>query len=174
MPDLAPMFELDENALELFLRTTIIYLGLIAAIRILGRREIGSLELPELLLIVLVADGVSMGMSGDYTSITGALIVGGTLLGWNALLSYLSFHSSVVRDLLRPKPLRLVEDGRYIRKNMRREMVTREELDSLLRLEGIDDVSEVKAASLEPEGQLSVIKKSGPDDLPKSWKRRAV
>jgi uncharacterized membrane protein YcaP (DUF421 family) len=172
MPDLTALFELDENAFELFIRSSVIYLGLVAVLRIFGRREIGSLELPDLLMIVLVADGVQNGMVGDYTSITGAAIVAGTLIGWNYFLSWLAYVSPVARDVITPKPLLLVQNGHVVRKNLRREMVTRDELESLLRAQGVENARDVKEACLEPDGQLSVIKKNG-DSHPTPKARRA-
>ncbi len=160
LPDFESVFRLDVNAFELVMRTSIIYLGLILAMRALGRRESGSLELPELLMVVLIADGVQNGMAGSYQSVTGALIVAGTLIGWNFVLDWLSYNFALCRDLLRPKPLTLVQDGRYVRNNMRREMVTKDELDALLRTQGVEDLQDVKIARLEPHGDLSVIRKN--------------
>lgn len=155
-PDFDAMFHLDVNALELFIRTSVIYLGLILALRVVGRRETGALELPELLMIVLIADGVQNGMAGKYESVTGAIIVAATLIGWNYTISVLTYNFPAMRTLLRPKPLILVQDGAYQRHHMRREMVTKDELDSLLRIQGVDDVRLVKQACLEPDGELSV------------------
>lgn len=169
LPDLEEMFRLDASALELFLRASIIYLGLLFVLRIMGRREMGSLELPELLMIVLIADGVQNGL-GDYASVTGAAVIAATLIGWNFVLDWLAYKSDLARRLLRPAPLLLVRDGAYQRKNMRREMLTRDELDSLLRAQGIDDISAVRRACLEPHGELSVIKTDG--DEPQGSKGR--
>ena len=158
-PDMEAIFRLDENALELIIRTSIMYIGLLVALRTFGRRETGALELPELLMVVLIADGVQNGMAGDYQSVTGAVIVAGTLLAWNIFLDWLAYASPTARALLRPKPLNLVEDGAYLRHHMRRELVTKEELDALLRIEGVEDVRDVKLARLEPSGELSVIRR---------------
>jgi uncharacterized membrane protein YcaP (DUF421 family) len=161
MPDLEAIFRLDENALELFIRTSVIYLGLVLALRIVGRREVGSLELTDLLMIVLIADGVQNGMAGDYVSVSGAAIIAATLIGWNYVLSWLTYMSPHARTLLLPEPLLLIQDGRFMRRHMRREMMTQGELESLLRNQGVDDPGEVKAARLEPNGELSVIRKDG-------------
>ena len=69
--DLDAVFGLNMSGFELFVRTTIVYLGLLAAMRVIARREAGSLELPDLLMIVLIADGVQNGMSGNYSTVTG-------------------------------------------------------------------------------------------------------
>ena len=162
MPSAHAMFALTGTpGFELFLRTTIIYLGLLMAMRVVARREAGSLELPDLLMIVLIADGVQNGMSGDYASVTGAAIVGGTILGWNYMLTILMYRSELVQRVFTPKPLLLVRNGVKVRKNMRREFVTDEELLSLLRVNDVHEISEVAAAYLEPDGQLSVRTREG-------------
>ena len=173
-PDLEAMFRLDENALELFIRTSVIYLGLIIVLRIIGRRETGALELPELLMIVLIADGVQQGMAGSYTSVTGAIIVAATLIGWNYAITFATYNFPFARDLLRPKPLILVQDGAYQRHHMRREMVTKDELDSMLRLQGVDDVAVVRQARLEPDGELSVTRRDQQDGGGTNRRRRRI
>ena len=155
--NLHELFWPDAGVVELVVRTSLIYLGLLAALRLLARREMGSLELPELLMLVLIADGVQNGMAGEYRSITGAAIVGGTIIGWNYLLATLTYRVAFVRRLLRPNPLRLVENGRLLHDNMRRELVTEDELRSRLRAEGVHDIREVRRACLEPNGDLSVV-----------------
>ena len=162
--DVARLIRLDVSVLELIVRTSAVYLGLLLALRVFGRREMGSLELPELLMVVLLADGVQNGMAGAYESLTGALIVAGTLVGWNYALSVLAYRVALVRTLLRPEPLRLVENGRTVPRNMARELVTEDELRSHLRLQGVEDVREVKVAYLEPDGAVSVIKDNTHDD----------
>lgn len=154
--DLGELFGLDVSALELIVRTTAVYLSLLAILRVLARREMGNFELPDLLLVVLVADGVQNGMAGEYTTVTGALIIAGTLFGWNYLLDYLTFRFAFARRLLQPKPLVLIEDGQFNRRNMRRELISREELMAELRLQEIDDVNQVQLACFERNGNLSI------------------
>jgi uncharacterized membrane protein YcaP (DUF421 family) len=165
------MFELDVSALELIARTTVIYLLLVFAMRFLARREAGSLELPDLLMVVLIADGVQNGMSGAYESVTGAIIVGGTIIGWNYLLTMLMYRFGPVRRLLRPSPLHVVEHGAFIRRNMRKEFITADEITSMLRSQGVFDVREVESAQLEADGQISIRKRGqqadGPDAHPR-------
>ena len=159
--DWGELFRFDVGALELFVRTSIVYLALLAVLRVIARREIGSLELPELLMIVLVADGVQNGMAGEYESISGALVVAGTLIGWNYFLDWLAFRSLWFRRLIRPAPLKLVENGRMLRRNMRKEMISEDELRYNLRVQGIEDLSEAKLVCMEPDGELSVVKADG-------------
>ena len=166
------LFRLDTSLVELVVRTSVVYLALIFGFRVLGRREMGALEPTDLLLIVLIADGVQNGMAGEYGSVTGALVVAGTLIGWNWVLDYLSYRSELARRLLEPRQLKLVEHGRMVRRNMRREHITEDELRSQLRVEGIEDLGEVKEACLEPDGELSVIKYQDGEERPKSTGRR--
>ena len=155
------IFRLDVPALELVLRTSVIYLLLLAGMRLIARRESGTLELPDLLMVVLIADGVQNGMSGEYGSVTGGIIVGGTILAWNFALDAATYVSPVARRLLRPAPLLLVRDGRIIRQNLRREFISPDELMTLLRAKDVDDVADVRRAFLEPNGELSVRKGRG-------------
>jgi uncharacterized membrane protein YcaP (DUF421 family) len=171
--DLDAVFGLNMSGFELFVRTTIVYLGLLAAMRVIARREAGSLELPDLLMIVLIADGVQNGMSGNYSTVTGAAIVGGTILGWNYVLTMLTYRFDFFRRLLRPKPLLLVRNGVMVRGNMRKEFVTSDELMSLLRSEEVYDLDSVEAAYLEADGQLSVRKRGSPPEPPRG-RRQAM
>ena len=174
--DWGELFGLGVSPLELVIRTTVVYISLLMVLRVVSRREVGSFELPELLMIVLVADGVQNGMVGEYSSISGAGVIAGTLIGWNYLLDWATFHSRLVRRLIRPAPLKLIEDGRLQRRNMRRELITEEELPNHLRVQGIEDIAEVKLACMEPEGELSVVKKDkgGSGEQQPSQTRRVV
>ena len=143
---------------EIFLRGTAVYFLLFAFLRVL-RRESGAIGITDLLVVVLIADAAQNAMAGDYVSITeGALLVG-TIAVWDYALDWLGYHSPLVARLLRPAPLMLVKDGRMLRRNMRREMITEEELMSQLREQGVGDLSGVESARLEGDGRISVIKK---------------
>lgn len=161
MPDWGAMFGLDINGLELVLRMSIVYVALLTALRVMIRREIGALGAAELLVLLLVAGGVQNATVGESSSITGGAIVAVTLIAWNYLLDYLAFHLRPVERWLRPPPVTLVRDGRMLRRNMRRELITEDELRTHLRLQGIDDISEVKTVLMEPDGDLSVISHNG-------------
>ena len=132
-----------------------------------GRRGWNS---QTILMIVLISEGVGTGMYGKNLSVSGALIVAGTLLAWSHLFDWLIFRYPLAQRILRGSPLKLVENGRLQRRNMRRELVSEAELKSHLRSHGIEDFAEVKVAYLEPNGELSVIKREagkGTDDAPK-------
>ena len=145
---------------ELVLRTSFMYLLILAGFRIF-RRDAGSLSVSDLLVVVIIADAAQNGMSGDYTSVTeGALIVA-TIFAWNFVLDWLAFRSKFAHWLLNPPPLLLVRDGRIQGRNLRSELITKDDLLEQLRQQGIEDVKEVKQCRLESDGKMSVIRKSG-------------
>jgi uncharacterized membrane protein YcaP (DUF421 family) len=151
------LFSLDVSLAELVVRSSVVYLILIILLRVVVRREMGAKELPDMLMLVVIADGVQNGMAGEYTSVTGALVVASTIIGWNYLLDLVAYRFAFARRLLEPPPLPLIKDGRLLRQNMRRELITEEELYSFLRAQGVEDVQQVRAAYLEPSGDLSVV-----------------
>ena len=147
---------------EIFLRGTAVYFLLFAFLRVL-RRETGAIGITDLLVVVLIADAAQNAMAGEYVSVTeGALLVG-TIAVWDYTLDWLGYHSRFVARVLRPAPLTLVRGGRLMRRNMRRELITEEELMSQLRQQGVADVSEVERAYLEGDGRVSVVKREAGD-----------
>ncbi len=156
--------------LELVFRGSVMYLSILAALR-LFRREAGALGTADLLMIVLVADAAQNAMASDYGSVTEGLVLVGTILAWNYALDWLGYRSPWVYRLLHPAPLLLVRDGRLQRKNLRAEMLTLEDLAEQLREQGVDDVGTVKRCYLESDGHLSVIRREPGDDPPPERKR---
>lgn len=143
---------------EVALRGTLMYLALFVFLRLL-RRETGAIGITDLLVVVIIADAAQNALSGEYKSITEGVLLILVIGFWDYLLDWLGFRFPRFQRLLRPAPLALVEDGRVIRRNLRREMITNEELLSLLREQGVETVAEVKRAYLEGDGRVSVIKK---------------
>jgi uncharacterized membrane protein YcaP (DUF421 family) len=156
---MSQMFTFSMNPLELLVRGTLMYLGLILVMRFLLRRDIGSLSTPDLLFIVLVADAAQNAMAGEYKTLADGAVLVGTLVAWNIALDWLAFRSPAVRRLLTPDSLPLVINGRMIRQNMKKEWITREELESKLREAGIGDVGQVERAVLESSGELGIIRR---------------
>jgi uncharacterized membrane protein YcaP (DUF421 family) len=157
---------------EIFLRGTIVYLFLFFILRIL-RRESGAIGISDLLLIVLIADAAQNAMSSDYKSVTDGIILVSTIAFWDYLLDWIAYRFPSARRLLRPAPLLLIKDGRLQRRNMRREMITEEELMGRLREQGVENVEEVKKCYLEGDGSVSVIKRDSKDDNRERPKRLA-
>lgn len=155
--DVAELFSIHVPPLELFLRGTLMYWFLLLIFRFVLRRDPGSLGVADILLVVIIADASQNGMSGTYQTVAEGFILVGTLVFWNYVLDWASFRWEAVHKLTEPKPLPLVRDGQMLMRNMRKEFLTREDVEAQLRQAGIDDVSKVRAAFLEADGKLSVL-----------------
>jgi uncharacterized membrane protein YcaP (DUF421 family) len=158
------------SLLELVLRGSAVYLGILVLMRVL-RREAGALSTADLLVVVLVADAAQNAMASEYHSITEGAVLVATIFGWNYLLDWLGYRYSWFRSLLQPAPLLLVKDGRVQRRNLRSEMLTIGDLKEQLREQGVSELAQVKRCYLEADGRLSVIRQSGEDQPPTEPKR---
>lgn len=158
LPDWGDMFVPSMAILEIVLRGTIIYLGLVLVFRVILNRQAGTLGVSDLLLIVLVADAAQNGMAREYRSVTEGLVLVSTLVFWDFALDWLSYHSAFFRRHLQAKPLLLVRKGRLQTGNLEEELITREELMSQLRQQGVKTLQEVRHAFLEGNGKVSVIR----------------
>jgi uncharacterized membrane protein YcaP (DUF421 family) len=143
---------------ELFVRGSLTYLSLFVLMRVVLKREAGTVGMADLLMIVLIADAAQNAMASDYRSIPEGIVLVGTIVFWNYTLDWLSYHYPLIRHLLQPQPLLLVKEGRMHKRNMREELITGEELLSELRKQGVEDVATVKEAWMEEDGHISVIK----------------
>jgi uncharacterized membrane protein YcaP (DUF421 family) len=156
---LQDLFAIHVSVLELVLRGTLVYWLLFAIFRFVLRRDVGAVGIADILLLVIVADAAQNAMAGGYDTFTEGAILVCTIVGWNWLLDVLSWRFSLVRRFAMPSRLTLVRDGVMQLRNMRREYITREEIEQKLREQGIASLSEVKVAYLEGDGQISVIKR---------------
>ncbi|MGN6246113.1 MAG: DUF421 domain-containing protein [Motilibacteraceae bacterium] len=151
----------DTPLLEIFVRGTCTYLGLFFLLRFILRRESGTLGVTDVLVIVLIADAAQNGMAGSYSSVADGIILVAVIIGWSWTLDALSYRFRCVERVIRPSPLPLVHDGRLLRRNLRRELVTDDELASQLREQGVQDLRDVRIAHMEPDGRISVVTRDG-------------
>jgi uncharacterized membrane protein YcaP (DUF421 family) len=100
-------------------------------------------------------------MSGDAKTIPDAMLLVATLMVWNYLIDVGSYYSKTSAKFVEPSPLLLVENGQYKLRNMRKEYVTKEEIQAQLREHDITDIMQVKKMTMERDGEISVVKKSG-------------
>ena len=154
--------------LEMVVRGTIMYLALFAMLRFLGRRQTGALGTADVLVIVLLADAAQNGMSDDYKSIPEGLVLVATILAWDYAIDWLAFRVPALGKVLEPPALPLIRAGRIQRRNMRKEMITTDELMSQLREAGVESVGDVKLAQLESDGHISVVRANKAPTAPKS------
>lgn len=155
--DWKSIFLPDVSLFEMILRGSVMYIALFALLRIILKRQTGTLGMTDLLLITLLADASQNAMAGEHKSISDGIVLVCTLIFWNYALDWLSFKSEWFSRLIEQPPLPMIKNGRMLRKNMKLELIKEDELLMELREQGIDDVSKVKAAYIEGDGRISVI-----------------
>lgn len=156
---MAEIFGLTMPLWEIALRGTVVYLVLVLLVRLVPKRNAGHISPNDLLTLIVVGGMATDGIMGGSTSVGEILLQVAVVLFWGYLLDKLEFHVPALQRLLRHAETPLIEDGRLNHRNMRRELVTHDELMAVLRKEGIESVSMVKSARLEADGEISVIRK---------------
>ena len=156
--DWTAMFVPQRSLLELVLRGTIMYLLIFAMLRMVLRRQVGGIGTSDVLVIVLVAEVAGNSIAPNEQSLVEGAVLVATILAWSYATEWLQYRFPAFERLVRDPKLKLIEDGRMLRRNMRQEFVTAEELMAQLREAGLEDCSQVKAAYMESDGSISVIK----------------
>jgi uncharacterized membrane protein YcaP (DUF421 family) len=123
------------------------------------KRRIGAVGMADLLVLVIIADAAQNGMAGEYRSVSEAFVLVATIIGWNMAIDWASFRFARLQKLLEPPPLLLIDDGQVLWRHLRHEFVSESELRSKLREHGVVDPLEVDKAYMEPDGQITVLKK---------------
>ena len=146
--------------MDIVLRAAVVYLVVFLFTRILGRRELSTLQPFDLILLVVIGDLIQQGVTQNDLSVTGVVLVLSTIGVMVVATSYLSYRFRRLRPYLNGDPVVLVEDGKPIERNMRRERLTMDDLTEEARLSEIDSLDSVKWAVLETSGKISFIKKA--------------
>ena len=145
--------------MDLVLRATAVFCFVFFVTRVVGKRELSTLEPFDLILLVVIGDLVQQGVTQSDDSVTGAITVISTMAVLTVVLSYVNFRFRRLRPMLEGEPVVLVEDGSVIDRNMRRERITREELEAEGRLQQVAGIEDMRWAVLETAGQISIIPK---------------
>jgi uncharacterized membrane protein YcaP (DUF421 family) len=156
--DWAKVFMPDTPILEIIVRGTVTYLALFTLLRIILRRESSNLGITDMLVIVLIADASQNAMAGAYNSIADGVILVAVIIGWSFTLNWLSFNWPFFERLLSPRKLLLVDKGKMIKRNMRKELITDEELMTEVRKAGLTELEQIKVAFMESDGSISIVK----------------
>jgi uncharacterized membrane protein YcaP (DUF421 family) len=162
--DWAGMFIPTTSLIEVILRGTLMYLGLFVLLRVVPTRQIGSVGMADLLVIVLIADVSQNAFAADYRSLTEGFLLVATILFWNYVIDLLGYSSERLERYIEQPRLTLIDDGEILRDNMHKEKISHAELMSQLRQHGIDAPASVKLASIEPNGRISVVRREGAED----------
>lgn len=145
--------------MDLVLRATAAFVVLFIFTRLLGRRELSQMQPFDLILLVIVGDLIQQGVTQNDMSVTGLILVVATVAILQTAFSYLNFRFRPLRKLIDGEPVVVVDNGRYLENNMKKERLTREDVEQEARLNEISSLEEVRWAVLETSGRLSFIKK---------------
>jgi uncharacterized membrane protein YcaP (DUF421 family) len=145
--------------MDIVLRGIVVFFFLYVIMRIIGRRELSTLEPFDLILLVILGDAVQQGLTQDDYSLTGSFLAIGTIAVLQVAVSYTNFHFPRLRPILDGEPIIVVQDGKPIEKNLKRERITLEDLAAAARRQNIAKLEDVQWAVLETSGTVSFIKK---------------
>ena len=143
-----------------FVRTLILYFFVLLMMRMMGKRQLGELQLSELVVAIMVSDLAAVPMQSPETPLLNGLIPILTLMICEVVLSYIALKSKKVRRVLIGKPSHIIADGKLVEKELQRLRYSVDDLQTQLRIDGYPDISQIKDAFLETNGELSVVPKS--------------
>ena len=138
-------------------KTTIIYLFLVLGLRLLGKRELGQMNIYDLVLIIVLANAVQNAMVGDDNSLGGGLVSALTLLIWNRLFTLAMVRSPKLEHAMIGNPMLIVNNGKIIEDRCRREGITRDQIMAALREHGLQKLDDAQMCVLEVDGTISVV-----------------
>jgi hypothetical protein len=158
--DWSTLFIPTHSLAEMIIRGSIMYIGLFVILRFIMKRQAGAIGMADILVIVVIADAAQNGFAREYRSVTEGLVLVLTVIAWDFAIDWLTFRFPAMSRILDPSPVPLISNGKVLRRNLRREYITQEELDGHLRKAGVADAEEVESAHMEADGEISVVKRS--------------
>ena len=156
--------------LDIILRSASVYLFMLIALRIFGKKELSQLNTADVILILLISNSVQNAMVGSDTSLLGGLAAAAILFVINFSLKKLKFKFPKFSDFLHEKPEIVIHDGKLDFKSLSKLNITSEELQEAIREHGVEHFSDVKLAMLEIDGNISII--SGEKNLRQTHYKR--
>jgi len=153
------VFVPDIPITEKVLRSVVVYLFLLVAFRLTGKRQVGQLTPFDLIVLLIISNVVQNALIGNDNSLGGGLVGAAAILALNSAVVEVTYRSRRARRLLEAQPTLLIHDGRLLEDNMRRERVTLDDLLAALRRNGVMDPAQVRVAMLEENGGISVIRR---------------
>jgi uncharacterized membrane protein YcaP (DUF421 family) len=144
---------------DIVIRAAVAFVFILLLTRVVGRRELNSLEPFDLILLVTIGDLVQQGVTQNDFSVTGLMLAVGTIGVLTVVFSYLPWRFRRLRPILEGEPVILIQDGNVIDKNLRRNRLTQEEIAAEARSQQIDSFDQIRWAVLETSGKISFIEK---------------
>lgn len=147
-----------DSMLFIIISSLVVYLFIITAIRVFGKREISQLSVIDLVFILLISNSVQDAMiGGNINLLVGGLIAAATLFIANYFLGEIFFRSKRISNLIQGEPLMLIYEGKPILKHLKKAKISEDELEAAIREHGVAKISEVDLAVLERDGNISVL-----------------
>ncbi len=156
------MFTLTLSPLELVLRSVVVYVLFLAALRLSGKRELGQFTIFDLALVLLASNALQPAITGPEASLPGAAIIIATLFTLNRLTAFARRRSVLARRILDYAPTVVAKNGKWIDAAIGREDLDMDDLEAAIREYGLESVRDVKLATLEHDGSISVVPEAGP------------
>lgn len=157
--ELQALFTFSMSPLELIVRGSAMYWFLFAIFRFLLRRDVGSIAISDILLLVIIADASQNAMAGEYKTVADGMVLVGTIVMWNYLIDWAAFRFKAIHRMLEAPPLPLIRHGRILHRNLRQEFISPEDLAAELRKQGVSHMQEVSHAYMEGDGHISIIRR---------------
>ncbi|MCV0404173.1 MAG: DUF421 domain-containing protein [Chloroflexi bacterium] len=145
--------------MDIVLRASVIFLALYLLVRLMGKRELGQMTPFELIVLVVIGDLIQQGVTQNDFSLTGAILAISTIGFWALVFSWAGYLSPRAERFLVGEPRVIIRDGELLDTNLRRNRLTRPEIESEMRLAGIAHMSDVAWGILEPRGKISFIQR---------------
>lgn len=145
--------------MDIVIRASVMFGILFGLLRLMGKRELGQMTPFELVMLVVLGDLIQQGITHNDFSLTGATLAIATFAFWASVLGWVSYRWPRAERAIEGEPRVLIRDGAWIEANMKRDRLTRREVESEMRLAGIACVRDVAWAILEPEGRISFIRR---------------
>ena len=145
--------------MDIALRAVFLYVFVVFLMRVTGRRELSTLSAIDLVLLIILGDAIQQGLTQDDYSVTGAVIAVSTIAALQVGASYVGFRSRRARRVLEGEPIVIIEDGKLIERNLKRERLTEDEIAEEMRTQQIASVEDVEWGILESSGNMSFIPK---------------
>lgn len=155
------LWHLGVVPLELVVRSVVVYALFLAALRMSGKREIGQFTIFDLAMVLLAANALQPAMTGPDASLPGAFVIIVTLFALNRTVAWGRRRFATVRRLLDVAPTTIAEDGAWLEDALAHEGLDDEDLHAALREHGLESIGEVRLATLEQDGSISVVAREG-------------
>ena len=146
--------------MDLVIRAAVGFFFVYFLTRVVGRRELSSLEPFDLIMLVMIGDLVQQGITQNDFSVTGMMLVASTVALLTVAVSYTNFRFARLRPILEGEPVIVVQDGKPIERNLHRNRITMEELAAQARGQQIESIADIKWAVLETGGEMTFIPKT--------------